>query len=164
MIELFFTVLTMPGVVVHEFGHALFCFLANVKIYRIKLLGLKNPLGYVEHEEPRKFFQSLLISFGPLVVNSVLSLIMFSKVTYKITFENILYFWLGFAIALHAIPSNGDAHTLLLIIRSKIKRNPLVFVGYPFVGFIYILNLFKRFHFHFVYTAILFWLGNIYLK
>lgn len=164
MREKLLTLITAPGVVVHELGHYIFCVLSNVKVYRVKLFGFRNPLGFVEHEEPEKFFQSLLITFGPLTINSFIALVIFSRIREPYFYYlNFLLAWLGTAIALHAIPSRGDARTLVAIIKRKFKRNPLVLIGYPFVGVILLLNYLKRFHLHFLYAAVLFWLGNIYL-
>lgn len=161
----FFKLIEAPGVVLHEFGHLFFCFLAGVKIYKVKLFGFSNPLGFVEHAEPHGFFQSTLITFGPLTINSLVSLILFSQITPPF-FDplKIVFLWLGVVGGLHAIPSNGDASTLLSITNQKIKRNPLVFLGYIFSGMIYVLNFLKRFRLHFLYVGLLFWLGNIYLK
>lgn len=161
----FFNLITAPGVIVHELSHALFCVLAKVKIVRIKLFGFGNPAGYVTHAEPTKFYQSFLISFGPLIVNSLLSMFLFSQFKHPYYhWQSILFLWLGVAIGLHAIPSAKDAKSLLQSANYRFWRNPLVIVAYPFILVLYILNLLKRLHIDIVYVAFLFWLGNLYLK
>ena len=149
----------------HEFGHLLFCVLSGVRVYRINLFSFGKVAGFVEHAEPHIFFQSLLISFGPLTFNSLASLILLSQIypPYSSTLH-LIELWLGFACAIHSIPSYGDARTLMLLSTRRFFRNPISIIGYPFVFVIYILNFLKRFHLHFVYAAVLFWLGNIYLK
>ncbi|MEK7625581.1 MAG: hypothetical protein AAB467_04535 [Patescibacteria group bacterium] len=162
---IFFSLITSPGVVLHEFGHLLFCLLAGVRVYRVKLFGFGKIAGFVEHAEPNGFFQSLLISFGPLTVNSFISLILFSQITPPyFTWIHGIEIWIGVVSALHSIPSSGDAGTLMIISTKKLLRNPLAVLGYPFVMVIHILNFLKRFHLHFIYAVVLFWLGNIYLK
>lgn len=165
MMAFFYSLLTAPGVVLHELGHLVFCFLADVKVFKVRFFKFGTVAGYVEHAEPSGFFQSLLISFGPLTLNSLVSLILFSLVTPPyFTVWNLLELWVGLVSALHSIPSTGDAKTLFSITNQKLLRNPLVVLGYPFVGLIFFLNFLKRFHLHFVYAVLLFLLGNIYLK
>jgi len=152
--------------VVHEFGHLIFCWLAGVKVHQIKLFQLgKTTAGFVIHDEPSKFYQAILISFGPLILNSLLALLCFSQ--FKPPYYQwplFIYLWLGIAVGLHAIPSTGDAKSLLQTTNHRIWRNPLILIGYPFVLFLYFLNLLRRIHFDFVYVAALFWLSNWYLK
>lgn len=160
----FYSLLTAPGVVIHELGHVVFCVLAGVKIHEIKLFRFGNPAGYVIHDEPRQFVRAVLVSFGPLIVNTLVSLFCFARFSPILTLTNILYLWLGIASALHAIPSTGDAKSLLATTNSRILRNPLILIGYPFVILIYTLNLLKRIHLHVLFAALLFWLGNHFLK
>lgn len=163
--SIIFRLLEAPGVILHEFGHLFFCLLSGVKVYRIKLFGFKNPVGFVEHAEPEKFFQSLLISFGPLTMNSLIVLIVFSQINEPyISITNLIFTWIGCVAALHSIPSNGDASTLHLLTKQRLRRNPTVAIGYLFVGTIYVLNILKKYRLHWFYVALLFWLGNIYLK
>lgn len=161
-----YSLLTAPGVAVHELGHLFFCLLAGVKIYKVKLFQFdKKTAGFVTHEEPRYFFQAILISFGPLLLNTLLTLFLFAKVTPPYAeWHRLVYVWLGIAIGLHAIPSTGDAKSLLQTTNGRVLHNPLILIGYPFILLLYILNLLKRIHFDFVYVAILFWLGRFYLK
>ncbi len=161
----FISLLTAPGVVLHEIGHLLFCLLSGVKVFHVKFFSFNKTAGFVEHAEPNGSIQSLLISFGPLTINSLVSLILFSQITPPyFTWLHALEIWVGLVSALHAIPSNGDAQTLLLISTKKIRKNPLAIAGYPFVLIIYLLNFLKRFHLQFLYAILLFWLGSIYLK
>lgn len=161
----FLNFLLAPGVVMHELGHAVCCVLARVKIYRIKLFGFSNPPGYVEHAEPEGFLQSLMISGGPLIVNSVCSLVFFSQISPPyFSIRVLLVGWLGAAIALHAIPSLEDTVVVWKSAKRKIIRNPFIILGLPFVLFLYVLNFLKRWHIHVVYAVGLAWLGAVYLK
>lgn len=156
---------TAPGVMIHELSHALFCVLSGVKIKKIRLFQFGRIAGYVEHEEPTKFYQSVLVSFGPLIINSLLSLVCFARLIPPFNnWQPWALLWLGLAIGLHAIPSTGDAKTLLMVTNQRVKRNPLIIIGYPFVLFLYLLNFLRRLHLDIVYVALLFWLGRFYLK
>lgn len=160
-----YALLTAPGVIIHELGHAFFCFLARVKIHKIKLFRFGNPAGFVTHDEPKNFYQAISISFGPLIANTLVALFAFARVFPPYAaWQNVIPLWLGIAIGLHAIPSTGDAQALLSTTNRRIFRNPLIAVGYPFVLIIYFLNILKRLHIHVLYVALLFWLGNIFLK
>ncbi|MFA6486081.1 MAG: metalloprotease family protein [Candidatus Magasanikbacteria bacterium] len=160
-----YSLLTAPGVAIHELAHAVFCLLSGVKIHRIKLFQFGPTAGYVVHDEPEMFYQALLISLGPLIINSLLAMGLFSQLVEPYgCWQVILFGWLGIAIGLHAIPSTGDAQTLLSIANRRVWRNPLIILGYPFVLAIYILNLLKRLHIDIVFVALLFWLGRMYLK
>ena len=123
-----------------------------------------NPAGFVNHAEPNKFWKAFLISFGPLIINSLLTIFLFSLVKSPyLDWGILIYFWLGIAIGLHAIPSTGDAKSLFKMANHRFWRNPFVVVSYPFIIILYIFNLLKRLHIDFVYVGILFWLGRIYL-
>lgn len=166
MIRNFFSLLSSPGVVLHELGHLFFCLVSGVKVFRVKLFSFKKVSGFVEHAEPSGLVQSILISFGPLTFNSLLSLILFARISYPFfSLQNIILAWLGLVSSLHAVPSGGDAATLAQISARKLYRwNIFALFCYPFVFIIYLLNFLKKFHLHFLYALVLFYLGNIYLK
>lgn len=160
-----YDLLTAPGVMIHELGHAIFCLLAGVKIRKIKLFQFGEVAGYVIHDEPKNVIASVLISFGPLVVNTALTLLCFAQlISPYFTWIHLLLLWLGIAIGLHAIPSTGDAKSLLATTNRRFWRNPLVLIAYPFVVVLYILNLLKRIHGDIVYVGVLFWLARFYFK
>lgn len=160
-----YSLLTAPGVVMHELSHLFFCVMARVKVWKVRLFRFGDPAGYVVHDEPRNFIQSFLITFGPLIINSSLAIFLFSqfKPPYQ-SWRPPVFLWLGFAVAMHAIPSTGDAKALFQAANHRFWRNPLVLLGYPFVLILYILNLFKRLRVDFVFAGFLFWLGSYYLK
>lgn len=164
MLYILYSLLTAPGVVAHELAHAFFCFLTGTKVFKICLFRFGNPAGYVEHAEAGKFWKSFLISFGPLMINSLLAIFLFSLTRFGFwNWNTMVYCWLGLAVGLHAIPSRGDARSLFTAINHRFWRNPLVILAYPFILLLYFLNLLKRLHIDIVYVAFLFWLGRIYL-
>lgn len=161
-----YAIITAPGVVAHELSHAFFCVFAGVKIHRINLFRFGRTAGFVVHDEPNKMLPAFLISFGPLLINSLLALLLFSQIT-KLGYEDWRAFaclWLGVALGLHSIPSTGDARSLMLMTNRRVWRNPFALVVYPFVLLLYILNWLKRLHIDIIYVALLLWLGAMYLK
>ena len=88
-------ILIAPGVVVHELAHAFFCLLFGVKVYKISLLRYDRVAGFVLHDEPRRFFPALFISLGPLIINSLLALWLFSLVDWTFSASSFLFLWLG---------------------------------------------------------------------
>lgn len=159
-------ILGAPGVMVHELAHAFFCLFFGVKIFKINLFQFKRVAGYVTHEEPRSFLGSFFISFGPLLINSGLSIYLFTKIVPPYNLSNpydLLWLYLGIAVGLHAIPSTGDAESLLQNANRNIFRNPLKLLFYPLVLVLYILNLLKRVYFNLIFVGFLFYLAKFWL-
>lgn len=142
------SVLTFPGVMVHEFAHHLFCRIRKVPVYEAVYFQLDwNVQGYVSHGKPKDFASTLLISAGPLFVNTILCMaICFPAALpyYYFGESSILtYFllWLGVSIGMHAFPSNADAQHIWEMAKKEVgKRNPLAIISFPIVGLIYIAN------------------------
>lgn len=109
---------TFPGVIVHEMAHQFFCRLARVAVFDVCYFRLGNPSGYVQHEPPRKIYQSVLISIGPFLVNTIVgALIACPSILPVMQFEggsplDYVLVWLGLSISMHAFPSTGDANSL----------------------------------------------------
>lgn len=165
MLYYFVNVLLAPGIILHELSHALFCWLSGIRVFKIKLFGFGNPPGYVEHAEPETFIQNLLISFGPLIFNSLGALVLFGGLEAPfLTWRNILFVWLAIVFGLEAIPSEGDARALWQVSQRQVRRNPLVVFGLVFVLLLYLLNFLRRWKLGFVYMVFLGVAGTILLK
>jgi hypothetical protein len=109
---------TFPGVVVHEIAHRFFCDVTDTPVYEVDYYSPgSNPAGYVVHGPPRSLRAGLLISCGPLLVNTVLCAVLTFTVAYQTLILNsslndpVLWVlaWLGYSIGMHAIPSRQDA-------------------------------------------------------
>jgi hypothetical protein len=141
------TLLSFPGVIVHELAHQLFCRLYKVPVFKVVYFQLGNPAGYVMHEAVKNKAQGIMISIGPFIVNTVIgalvslpaALPMFRFHTARPLDYVLIY--LGVSIAMHAFPSTGDAN----VIWNSVKQpgtSPLVkFFAYPIVGLIYVGSL-----------------------
>lgn len=140
------SLLTFPGVIVHEFAHQLFCRLLRVPVYDVVYFQMKNPAGYVAHEPTEKPLSSFLISTGPFFVNTILGmLIVFPAAIELFQFRSyrnplsLLLGWLGISILMHAFPSTGDAKVMVKAILKNENVNPVVkAVASPVIGLVYL--------------------------
>jgi len=157
------SIITAPGVVVHELSHLFFCFFSRVKVHSVKFFQFGQLAGYVYHDEPQHFYQAFLISFGPFIINSGVALFLFSQLRAPYELIQLVYLWLAVVIGLHAIPSTGDAKSLFTTANRKVWRNPVILISYPIILVLYILNLLKRLRIDILFVGLLFWLGRFYL-
>jgi hypothetical protein len=149
---------TFPGVIVHEAAHMLFCKLRHVAILDVCFFRVGNPAGYVVHEPADRFSTSLLITFGPFLVNSLLCMLIcfpaFLPVRVFGVKHPLSYFllWLGISIGMHAFPSIGDAQSLLAQAKQEVSSfHLLAVVTYPLVWAIYLANLLRFFWLDYLY-------------
>ncbi len=61
------SIITFPGVIVHEYAHQLFCKITKTVVLDVCYFRVGNPAGYVVHENPRKLSSHLLIDIGPFL-------------------------------------------------------------------------------------------------
>lgn len=149
MIGCLLSVLTFPGVIVHELGHVIFCRLFGVPVAEVCLFRFGNPAGYVLHAEPENAVQHLFIAFGPFFANTVLGALAAAPVTIPLRDFHSLQpwqyglLWLGISIAMHAFPSTGDAASLWQGIWRGRGCCLARLIAVPFVGVIYLGALAK---------------------
>jgi Putative zincin peptidase len=148
---------TFPGVIVHELAHQLFCRWFGVPVLKVCYFRLGNPAGFVIHEPPTKSYQSLFISIGAFLINTIAgALIAFPAALPVIKFGagdllDYLLIWLGVSIAMHAIPSTGDAKSLWQSVKTP-GISPLVrFIVAPVVGIIYLATIGRFFWLDLIY-------------
>lgn len=138
------TLLTFPGVIVHELAHQLFCRLFKVPVFKVVYFQVSNPAGYVIHEKTNNAMQSVFISTGPFILNTLIGFLIAlpAALEYKLDVANpldyiLLYF--GISIAMHAFPSTGDAKTLWnAVVKNKDASLFSKIIVTPIVGFIYL--------------------------
>jgi len=138
------SLLTFPGIMVHELAHVAFCRLFGVKVLKVCLFRLGNPPGYVVHDAPRSTFVHILISVGPFLLNTVLGGLVAIPGTVPVTNGRLpspagwALIWLGLSIAMHAFPSTGDAKSLWSALWSRGASWLGRIVGVPIVLVIYL--------------------------
>jgi hypothetical protein len=117
---------TFPGVVVHEMAHRFFCDVTDTDVYAVRYFKpMGNPAGYVIHGQPRSLRAALLISAGPLLINTLLCSLLTLTVAYQVIVLDagpsdpvlIALGWLGYSIGMHAFPSRQDAASLTAQVR-----------------------------------------------
>ena len=136
------SILTFPGIIVHEMAHQLFCRWQRVAVFDVCYFRFGNPTGYVVHEIAPSAFKNLFISIGPFFVNTILgALIAFPATVLKFESGNAVdYFliWLGISIAMHSFPSTGDAKSIWQAVRSREVPWLTRLIAAPIVGVIYL--------------------------
>lgn len=123
------SIITFPGVIIHETAHMFFCKIRKVPIFDVKFFQFDmNTAGYVIHGKTDDFKTTLLISAGPFLVNSILCLVVAlpaSLPVYIFDDYNIitmLLIWLAVSIGAHAFPSNQDADIIMEQAKKEIKK------------------------------------------
>lgn len=150
--------LTFPGVIVHEWAHKICCDIAGVKVHEVKYFQMNSDVaGYVHHEEPSSFRKTFLISFGPIFINTsiafslgIISVLIGEAIDSM--FFVLISLWLSVSIGVHALPSNQDAKHVIQAASDKRKSGItfLLFLVYPFVWTLYIMNTLRVIWFDFI--------------
>jgi len=147
------SLLTFPGVVLHEIAHRFFCDINDVPVYEIRYFRLlSRRAGHVIHADTPSLGAGLAIAFAPLIINSLVCMLLTIPLGYaaflgtgfalKLSMGQILLLWLGYSIGFNAIPSNQDVHGLQSLAKSFLSEvlvfslQSIVYVfNLPFVGF-----------------------------
>ena len=123
------TILTFPGVIIHEIAHRFFCDLTKVPVYEVKYFLLaEETVGYVLHGPTNNIKHQFLITIGPLIINTFLCAVFtfpfyISVFGLKEPYQYLILLlmaWLGFSSGIHAFPSNQDLNAL----KKVYKKNP----------------------------------------
>ncbi len=138
----------MPGVVIHELSHHIFCIIFNAKVLKVCYYNFKDSSGYVHHESPKYLYQDVLIAIAPFFLNTFLGgLVAYPTIINKVSslgllslnWRDILSILISISIGMQAIPSKGDALSMwdfigesemnfLLKVTAKLIIGPLVLV------------------------------------
>jgi hypothetical protein len=138
---IFLTALTFPGVMVREAAHLFFCRLFKLAIFDVRFLELNPPFGHVQHEHPNHFWAAAVETLGPFFLNSGLCILfcwaVFLPVWELRIFDPLayLFYWLGFSMGVHALPSTDDLKHLWTLTPAAARRgNVLALLLLPVVG------------------------------
>jgi hypothetical protein len=141
-------VLTFPGVIFHELAHLLFCRLKRVPVYEaVYFVPDLKVQGYVLHGEIRDLNTMLLVSCGPLIVNTLLCLLICLPAALPAWFDDQGFaswflLWLGVSVGMHAFPSHGDAEAVWDLARREAKKMSLTAIlSFPLVILIHVANV-----------------------
>lgn len=146
------TIVTFPGVIVHEAAHMFFCKLRRVAVFDMCFFRIGNPAGYIVHEEITDFTTAFLVCVGPLFVNSLLCVLICFPAFMPIRMFQIeqplsyVLLWLGVSIGMHAFPSTQDAQNLFFYAKkAAASLNPLALLSFPLVLLIFVANVLSFF-------------------
>lgn len=173
------SLLTFPGVIVHEFAHKKLCDYYSIPVLETVYFRLGNPAGYVRHAKPKRYRQAFAISVAPFLINTLVALALFTVAaalwgrpetlglrTDDLGIAGGLVVWLGFSVGMHAFPSTGDAQSIWNRSQVEWRAAPMTLLGLPFVVIIYVANLLSILWFDAIYAfallgASLFVVGSI---
>jgi len=135
------SILTFPGVIVHEWAHKFFCEKADVPVYKVKYFSFGNPAGYVIHGEITNLKSSFLISVGPLIINTLLcGLIYPISLLFPESIISTIGLWLSISIGMNAFPSNHDANNFLDMVKETRQKTLLYYSAELFALLIMLSN------------------------
>lgn len=154
------SIVTFPGVIVHELSHQLFCFFMRVPVYEVEYFQMDNPCGYVRHEPTDSPWANLLVCMGPFFINTLIGICIVLPTSIQMVefgtlgaifdgsisfaallryLPSILTYWLGISILMHAFPSMGDAKLMASAILGSKDVNIIVkIILAPFIGLAYV--------------------------
>jgi hypothetical protein len=137
--------LSIPGVMAHELGHQVMCWLTGTRVLKVRYFRIGVPPGYVLHEMPASVWRHLLIAAGPCLVNSVgafglglLALQGHAWVRDPAT-TKVLLTWLALAVGLHAFPSLEDANAVMSGLWEARQGWITRLLATPFAALLYVL-------------------------
>lgn len=141
-----FFFLTFPGVAAHEWAHKIFCQLAGLHVIKTVYFRFGNPSGYVVHEAPRNYLQSFFVSTGPIIFNSLFSVVLAYCISFVRAGSNwrLILLWLAFSVAAHAFPSEEDlrgaSHDGLNSLKQGTSLWPII--GFPLIALMWLAGRF----------------------
>jgi hypothetical protein len=147
---------TLPGVILHEWAHKFFCERTGVPVYKTRYFRLGNPAGYVLHGPVDSYVKAFLIAIAPFLVNTAVAIILFVvAVIIPLGLIALLLYWLGISIAMHSFPSSQDADSLWQYSKRNWWRNPLALFGFPVIGLIKLAGMLNSVWFDLLYAVFL---------
>lgn len=158
------SLLTFPGIMIHEWAHKKFCDWSNIKVHKVVYFRFGNPAGYVLHDQPQHYRQIFWISIGPLIINSLMVIVL-SFISSQVVPESFLqYFliWVAFSSGMHSFPSDQDMQSVLSSSKDALKRGGSIlhYLSFPFVWLVWIANKLRFLWFDAAYSLILIGLGG----
>ncbi len=135
------SLLTFPGVIVHEWAHKLFCIWTGTPVVKVCYFRFGNPAGFVIHQKPTSVWRHILIGIGPLFVNTATGIALgVMALPFKGTNDAafLILMWLAMSIAMHSFPSTGDAKSIWAAVWDRGAPVAAKVFGTPLVGLIFV--------------------------
>ena len=158
------SMITFPGIMIHEWAHKKFCDWNDVVVHQVVYFRFGNPAGFVVHDEPKNYKQTLFISAGPLIINSIIAILLsfLASQTIPESFLYYIFLWIAISAGMHAFPSDHDGKNVLLASKESIKNGgtTLHYLAYPFYWMLWTANVLRFFWFDLLYAALLVYLGG----
>ena len=141
------SLLTFPGVIIHEAGHLFFCKLFKLPVFDVCFFRFGNPAGYVIHGKTDNFKALFFVSTGPFFANTFLCVVFCSAAFLPVWELKVtdpwayFFYWLGLSIGMHAFPSTADLSNLWQMAPARARNgNLLAIISLPLVAAMYLLN------------------------
>jgi hypothetical protein len=157
------SILTFPGVILHEFAHKKFCDFFKVNVHEVCYFRFGNPAGYVAHEKTTNFKQTFMINVSPFLVNTIFALVVFwfARNIINPDYLHLILLWIGFSFGMNSFPSSEDAKILWRESKEYFKAgNLLATIGLPISILIRIANILRMIWFDLFYALALYLLIN----
>lgn len=122
----FYSAVRLPGIVLHEISHLLFVFL--IPGIRVESIDLTSE---IEHSGNYTGFRMFLISYAPVLINSVFAYVIVSYEPFIETSEplsaiiSVASIFLAFSLLLGVTPSYVDAMNPVKMAYANTKSNPV---------------------------------------
>ena len=143
----------LPGVVIHELSHHLFCIILKVKVIKVCYYNFRDSSGYVLHEQPKSLYQNVLISTAPFFLNSFIGiLIAYPTIVNKLStldleslnYQDFFRLIISISIGMNSIPSKGDGLNIWRYVSDSgmnfLLRLFAQIIITPLVTIIYLIN------------------------
>ncbi|MDR1853555.1 MAG: metalloprotease family protein [Azoarcus sp.] len=165
------SVLTFPGIIVHEMAHKFFCDVCKVPVYEVSYFKFSRTPGYVIHAPVANLLHSFLISICPLLINSLLCMVLtFSAFIPLVALglkgvHPVFYvlMWLGISMGMHAFPSPQDAANFKALVKTADTNFIVKFLAGFFVIITSIAHVLKVIWFDLFYAIGLSWVPPLVL-
>ena len=116
------SIVTFPGVIIHELAHQVFCRLCGLEVYEVKYFQVQNPNGYVIHQSSDQPFKVFLPSMGPFFINTLLGILIILPASVELLVFN----------------EYNNVLNLVLILKNPEVNVIWKILSAPFIGLIYL--------------------------
>ena len=153
MKAIFRSIFFLPGVIIHELSHHIFCIIFSAKVIDVCYYNFKDSSGYVLYEQPKHLYQNILISTSPFLINSFIGvLVAYPTIVNKLSmlgllslnWQDFLSIILSISIGMNAIPSKVDGLSLWYSVEDSEMNFLLKFAAKaiiaPLVLIIFLIN------------------------